>query len=134
MFDPSALSPMDENFPVGRRGPAPAFAGASPNPLSPMDTNSQYSPMSLGTLDSDGSYNSAKSAMTDGDRGVFDFQPTYLSKSPITKSVSAPRNPRSVVEDADSMLHRVSVKEEVTNTNIVAYPTNFSSNPLLERP
>ena len=93
-FDPSALSPMDENFPIGRRGPAQAFAGMSPNPLSPTDTNSQYSPMSLGTLDSAGSYNSSNSAAIDGDKGVFNFQPTSLSKSSVTKSVSALQVPQ----------------------------------------
>ena len=97
-FDPSALSPMDENFPIGRRGPAQAFAGTSSNPLSPTDTNSQYSPMSVGTLDSAGSFKSANSAITEGDKGVFDFQPTSLSKSPVTKSVICTPNPRLATE------------------------------------
>ncbi len=96
-FDPSALSPMDESFPMGRRGPAQSLVGTPSNPLSPTDTNSQYSPMSLGTLDSSGSYNSAAS---EGDKGVFNFQPASLAKSPVSKSVSRPFQ-RSTGGDAD---------------------------------
>lgn len=126
-FDPSALSPMDENFPMGRRGPAQALVGTPSNPLSPTDTNSQYSPMSLGTLDSSGSYNSAVSEV---DKGVFNFQPASLAKSPVSKSVSRPSQRGSTGRDANSMLGRVLVKEEAINTNTVAFPTSSFSNPL----
>lgn len=86
VFDPSSLSPMDENFPVGRYGAAPAFVGSSShsNPLSPADTNSQYSPMSL---DSAGSHGSS---MVESGKGVFNFQPTSLANSPVSKSVGMP--------------------------------------------
>ena len=90
-FDPNSLSPMDENFPIGRYGSAPSFppssaASGSSNPLSPIDPNvsAPYSPMSL---DSAGS---AGSVMTENSKGVFKFQPTSLSTSPIAKSVSLP--------------------------------------------
>ncbi len=85
-FDPNSLSPMDENFPIGKYGAAPAFPppSASSNPLSPTDTNtsSQYSPMSLDSAGSGGS------VMTENAKGVFKFQPTSLSTSPVAKSVS----------------------------------------------
>ncbi|KAG6989819.1 hypothetical protein G7Y79_00063g093700 [Physcia stellaris] len=82
-FDPSCLSPMDENFPLSRRGSTPAFPPpSSANPLSPTDTNSssQYSPMSL---DSAGSQ---ASTLTENGKGIFKFQPTSLATSPVTKS------------------------------------------------
>ena len=82
-FDPHSLSPMDEDSPVSPghyMGSAPlsAVPSVGSNPLSPMDTNSLYSPISI---DSAGS-------QTNGEgKGPFNFQPTSLSKSPITKSV-----------------------------------------------
>ena len=89
-FDPNSLSPMGENFPTGRYGSTPAFplqSATFPNPLGPTDTNasSQYSPMSL---DSPGSAGSAGSVLQENAKGVFKFQPTSLSTSPIAKSVS----------------------------------------------
>lgn len=78
-FDPRSLSPMDENFPVGRYGSAHAYS-AHPTPLSPLDANSLYSmrvPNSAGSL----------SSISDDGKGIFNFQSTTLAKSPITKSV-----------------------------------------------
>lgn len=83
-FNPNSLSPMDENFPGRRYGSTLAMGPPPPpplNPLSPTDSNSLYSPMSL---DSAGTQTSM--LIEDG-KGVFQFQPTTLSKSPITKSV-----------------------------------------------
>ena len=80
IFDPSSLSPMDENFPVGRYGSAHAYSAQPLNPLSPSDTNSLYSSRSI---DSAGS----NMSLDDG-KQVFNFQSTPLAKSPITKSVS----------------------------------------------
>ncbi|KAL8857534.1 MAG: hypothetical protein Q9178_005862 [Gyalolechia marmorata] len=81
-FDPKSLSPMDENFPVGRHGSAHAYSAhpAPLNPLSPLDTNSLYNmrvPNSAGSL---------SSISTDDGKGIFNFQPTTLTKSPVTKS------------------------------------------------
>ncbi|KAL8736023.1 MAG: hypothetical protein Q9166_000585 [cf. Caloplaca sp. 2 TL-2023] len=81
-FDPKSLSPMDENFPVGRYGSAHAYSAqiAPLNPLSPLDPNSLYSmrvPNSAGSL---------SSLSTDDGKGIFNFQSTALAKSPITKS------------------------------------------------
>ncbi|KAL8843211.1 MAG: hypothetical protein Q9205_001827 [Flavoplaca limonia] len=77
-FDPTSLSPMDENFPMGRRGSAHAYS-AQPTPLMTLDANSLYSmrvPNSAGSL----------SSISDDGKGVFNFQSTTLAKSPITKS------------------------------------------------
>lgn len=81
-FDPNALSPMVENFPVGRYG-ALGSATASPanNPLSPASTNSVYSSMSL---DSAGN---PKSGSGEDLRGPFNFQTTTLARSPVARSV-----------------------------------------------
>lgn len=84
-FDPKSLSPMDENFPVGRYGSAHAYsAQATPlNPLSPLDANSLYStrvPNSASSL---------TSMSTDDGKGIFNFQSAPLVKSPVTKSVGA---------------------------------------------
>lgn len=80
-FDPNSLSPMDENFPARIHGSTNTMGPPSLNSLSPADTNSLYSPMSI---DSAGSQTSL---MVEDSKGVFQFQPTTLSKSPITKSV-----------------------------------------------
>ncbi|MCJ1224345.1 Endoplasmic reticulum zinc transporter [Toensbergia leucococca] len=80
IFDRYALSPRDENFPPGRYGSVPLSAIPSSNPLSPADTNSLYSPMSI-----DSAGNLSTPSMDDG-KGPFNFQPTFLTKSPITKS------------------------------------------------
>ncbi|KAL9000302.1 MAG: hypothetical protein Q9169_001019 [Polycauliona sp. 2 TL-2023] len=77
-FDPKSLSPMDENFPVGRRGSAHAYS-AQPTPLLTLDANSLYSmrvPNSAGSL----------SSVSDDGKGIFNFQSTTLAKSPISKS------------------------------------------------
>lgn len=76
-FDPSSLSPLDETFHAARYG----SMGPPPNPLGSIDTNSFYSRMSI---DSAGSQSST--VMEDG-KGVFQFQPTTLAKSPVSKSV-----------------------------------------------
>lgn len=75
--DSSSLSPLDETFHAARYG----SMGPPPNPLHSMDTNSLYNRMSI---DSAGSHSSTM--MEDG-KGVFQFQPTMLAKSPVTKSV-----------------------------------------------
>lgn len=77
-FDPSSLSPRDETFHAARYG----SMGPPPIPLSATDPNSFYSRMSI---DSAGSQSSV--IMEDGN-GVFQFQPTTLAKSPVSKSVS----------------------------------------------
>lgn len=80
-FDPRSLSPMDENFPVGRYGSAQAYSAQPLNPLSPSDANSLYSMKSLNSASSRGSVS------TDDGKGAFNFQSTSLAKSPVTKSV-----------------------------------------------
>lgn len=82
IFDPQSLSPMDENFPGRRYGSIASTGGLSSNPLSPMDTNSLYSPRSIDSAGSQGS------GLMENGKGVFNFQPTALAKSPVTKSVS----------------------------------------------
>ncbi len=103
-FDPNSLSPMDENFPIGRYGAAPAFPppSASSNPLSPTDTNtsSQYSPVSLDSAGSGGS------VMTENAKGVFKFQPTSLSTSPVAKSVSPSFDTHRCAMTADMIAER----------------------------
>ncbi|KAL8706843.1 MAG: hypothetical protein Q9201_000111 [Fulgogasparrea decipioides] len=79
-FDPHSLSPMDENFPVGRYGSAQAYSAQPLNPLSPSDANALYSMKSL-----NGS-SSAKSISTDDGKPIFNFQPMSLATSPVTKS------------------------------------------------
>ena len=77
-FDPNALSPRKENFSshyahMSSTIPSPDF------PLSATSTNSLYS---RGTLDSAGTYTNVPI-----DAGPFNFQPTPISKTPVTKSV-----------------------------------------------
>ncbi|KAI4258551.1 MAG: hypothetical protein LQ352_001186 [Teloschistes flavicans] len=79
-FDPRSLSPMDENFPVGRYGSAQAYSAQPLNPLSPSDANSLYSVKSMNSVSSRGSISA------DDGKGVFNFQPTTLTNSPVTKS------------------------------------------------
>lgn len=76
-FDSGSLSPLDETFHAARYG----SMGPPPNPLHSIDTNSLYGRMSI---DSAGSQSSTM--MEDG-KGVFQFQPTTLAKSPASKSV-----------------------------------------------
>lgn len=80
-FDPKSLSPMDENFPVGRYGSAQAYSAQPLNPLTPSDTNSLYSMKSLNGA------GSGNSIPLDDGKPIFDFQPISLAKSPVTKSV-----------------------------------------------
>lgn len=84
VFDPQSLSPMDENFPGKRYGSITTSGGLSSNPLSPTDTNSLYSPMSIDSAGSQGS------ALMENGKGMFNFQPTTLAKSPVSKSVCLP--------------------------------------------
>ncbi|KAL9603038.1 MAG: hypothetical protein Q9219_001402 [cf. Caloplaca sp. 3 TL-2023] len=79
-FDPHSLSPMDENFPVGRYGSAYAYSAQPLYPLSPSDTNS------LNGMRSAGSIGSPNLATTEDTNGAFNFQSVSLAKSPITKS------------------------------------------------
>ena len=76
-FDSSCLSPLDETFHAARYG----SMGPPPNPLSSIDPNSFYNRMST---DSAGSQSGL--IMEDG-KGAFQFQPTTLAKSPVSKSV-----------------------------------------------
>lgn len=78
-FDPHSLSPMDENFPVGRYGSAQAYSAQPLNPLSPSDTNSLHSMRSAGSI-------SSPSTISEDGKGAFNFQSVALAKSPITKS------------------------------------------------
>ncbi|KAI4087087.1 MAG: hypothetical protein LQ344_007032 [Seirophora lacunosa] len=73
-FDPHSLSPMDENFPIGRYGSAQAYSAQPLHPLSPSDTNSLYGLKSPGNMS------------IEGGKPAFNFQSTTLAKSPITKS------------------------------------------------
>ncbi|KAL8821842.1 MAG: hypothetical protein Q9223_000200 [Gallowayella weberi] len=84
-FDPRSLSPMDENFPVGRYGSAHSYSAHSAplNPLSPLDANSLYN---MRAPNSAGSTGSVTSMSTDDGKAIFNFQSTPLAKSPITKS------------------------------------------------
>ncbi|KAL9024665.1 MAG: hypothetical protein Q9196_006347 [Gyalolechia fulgens] len=70
---------MDENFPVGRYGPAQAYSAQPLNPLSPSDTNSLHSMRSASSI-------SSPSTISEDGKGVFNFQSVSLAKSPVTKS------------------------------------------------
>lgn len=81
VYDPMALSPMDENFPINRYASAPAFSSTTlqfPGP----DSTSMYSPMSVQSNDSVGS-----TRMMEDGKGVFNFQPMSMAKAPNVKSV-----------------------------------------------
>ncbi|KAL8720044.1 MAG: hypothetical protein Q9225_003037 [Loekoesia sp. 1 TL-2023] len=80
VFDPHSLSPMDENFPVGRYGSAHAYSAQPLNPLSPSDTNSLHNMRSASSI------SSPSMMTTDDSKGAFNFQSVSLAKSPITKS------------------------------------------------
>lgn len=85
-FSPS-LTPNDENFRPGRHGSATTLYTQPLNPLSPSDTNSLYSARSIDSV------GSQTSVSIDDGKSVFNFQPTSLAKSPVTKSVSGPTTP-----------------------------------------
>ncbi|MCJ1290764.1 Endoplasmic reticulum zinc transporter [Xylographa carneopallida] len=79
LYDPSSLSPMDENFAVSRFSSSPSLALSS-QPLSPTSPNSLYSSISTES-------NGGKSELSmQNGKGPFNFQPMSLAKSPITKS------------------------------------------------
>ncbi|KAI4214153.1 MAG: hypothetical protein LQ351_003238 [Letrouitia transgressa] len=78
-FSPS-LTPNDENFRPGRHGSATTLYTQPLNPLSPSDTNSLYSARSIDSV------GSQTSVSIDDGKSVFNFQPTSLAKSPVTKS------------------------------------------------
>ena len=80
-FDPNALSPMVENFPIGRFGSMASATTSPGNPLSPASTNSIYSPMSV---DSAGN---PKSMSGEDVKEPFNFQTMTLAKSPVARSV-----------------------------------------------
>lgn len=87
-FDPNSLSPMDENYQSGRRYGAPA-RGLTTNPLglSPMtDSSSLHSAFSIESSSGSQPNTGALVEKTDG-QGMFNFQPTSLAKSPVSKSV-----------------------------------------------
>ncbi|KAL8829986.1 MAG: hypothetical protein Q9170_005943 [Blastenia crenularia] len=79
-FDPQSLSPMDENFPLGRYGSAHAYSAQPLHPLSPSDTNS------LASIRSASSIGSSNTIATNDSNGAFNFKSVSLAKSPITKS------------------------------------------------
>ena len=84
VYDPTSLSPMDENFPVQRYSSRDGYATTT-LPLSASDPNSLNSPMSV---ESNTSYGST--LMVEDSKGVFNFQPSLMPKAPVTKSVSSP--------------------------------------------
>lgn len=95
-FDPNTLSPMDENYQSGRRYGANA-RGLTANPLgmSPMtDSSSLYSAFSIESSSASQPNTGALVEKTDG-KGMFNFQPTSLAKSPVSKSVCLPSTPRN---------------------------------------
>lgn len=77
-FDPSCLSPVDETFQGERYG----SMRPSPNLANSADTISSH-----GRISND-SPGSQSGAMVEDGKGVFQFQPTTLAKSPVSKSVS----------------------------------------------
>ena len=81
-FDPTSLSPMDENFTVHRHSSRDGYATTT-LPLSASDPNSLNSPMSV---ESNTSYGST--LMVEDSKGVFNFQPSLMPKAPVTKSVN----------------------------------------------
>ena len=83
VFDPTSLSPMNENFPVTRYASAPG-SSTTTLPLGSADTNSVYSPMSAESNSSYGGNLSAEDA-----KGVFNFQTASMATAPVTKSVRA---------------------------------------------
>lgn len=82
VFDPTSLSPMDENFPVQRYSSRDGYATTT-LPLSASDPNSMNSPMSV---ESNTSYGST--LMVEDSKGVFNFQPSLMPKASVTKSVN----------------------------------------------
>lgn len=119
-FDPTSLSPMDENFPMTRYGSisSPGFQSTT-LPLGLADMNSLASPVSL---DSNASCRS--SLPVEDSKGVFNFQPLSLPKASVTKSV---RKPRGVKCETKLMgLGRMLVKEEVTSINTAVSPISTS--------
>lgn len=95
-FDPSSLSPMDENYQSGRRYGATA-RGLTTNPLgmsSMTDSSSLYTAISIEGSSGSQLDTGALVEKTDG-KGMFNFQPTSLAKSPVSKSVCFPSTPRN---------------------------------------
>ena len=127
-FDPTSLSPMDENFPVIRYASGPGFATTT-LPLSSADTNSIYSPMSV---DSNASYGGNGHLSAEDAKGAFNFQPASMAKAPVIKSV---RFSNRALEHLELMqMCRTLVKGEVTSTSTAVYPINSSSSPNLAHP
>ncbi len=77
-FDPSSLSPLDQTFQAERYG----SMKPSPNPVNSADASSSH-----GRISTDSPGGQSGTMMEDG-KGVFQFQPTTLAKSPVSKSVS----------------------------------------------
>lgn len=91
VYDPMALSPMDENFTVNHYASAPAFSSTTlqfPGP----DSSPMYSPMSVQSNDSVGSIR-----MKEDTKGAFNFQPMSMAKAATTKSVCSPNVPSLVI-------------------------------------
>ena len=135
VYDPTALSPMDENFSPARTGPIPTFATTN-LALAETDTNSIYSPMSMDSNES-GNINSSRkmnSLMVEDTNGVFNFQPATMAKAPVSaKSVcqSAFRSYCPYTRLTEAFIGRLWDNDAATNTNTAAYPISSSSNLLL---
>ena len=117
-FDPNTLSPMRENFALGRYATGTSGTASSSQPLSPTSTNSIYSSMST---ESNGSY--AGTPVLDG-KGPFNFQPMSLAKSPISKSVGTllySHYPYPI-----NLWTRVLARGAVINTSIAVYHIKYS--------
>ena len=122
-FDPTSLSPMDENFSAQRYSSRDGYATTT-LPLSASDPNSLNSPMSV---ESNTSYGST--LLVEDSKGVFNFQPSLMPKAPVTKSVNTPHSEPHRINGINSPFSRTSAREEATNTNTAVSPINSSSSP-----
>ncbi|KAL9640027.1 MAG: hypothetical protein Q9164_000562, partial [Protoblastenia rupestris] len=88
-YDPTALSPMDENFSVSRTGSIPTFTTTNLS-LQENDATSFYSPMSVESNESSNINTSRRpsSLMVEDANGVFNFQPASMAKAPLTAKSS----------------------------------------------
>ena len=140
VYDPNALSPMDENFPVSRKHSIPTFTTTN-LPLAD-DTNSIYSPMSVESNESNlPSSRRPSSLMVEDANGVFNFTPAMMKVPTVAKSVSyirfLPQTSFYISKDlsADHLdrTSRAWDSAAATNTNTAASPTSSSSNPHRDR-
>ena len=93
--DPSALSPLDENYPLHRNGSLPTFVTTTVH-LSENDNNSIYTPASMDSHDG-GRYNElpkSNSLMVEDANGVFNFHSANMARAPVSaKSVRSHYTP-----------------------------------------